>query len=65
MDKSNFDQIFQSAVDEETKKLFSYSIGELLDKNAYGSMEIMYQGIKINIGWWKWKLDESRYHIVF
>jgi len=64
MEKSNVDKIFQSAVDEETKRLFSCSIGELLDRNDYGSIDTISQGIKINIGWWKWERNENCYHVV-
>lgn len=66
MSKIDFDQIYQEAVDKETKKLFACSINELLEKNDYGSIEAMNQGIKINIGWWKWeRYEKNCYHIVF
>jgi len=68
MSKIDFDQIYQGAVDEEAKKLLSCSIKELLEKDDYGSMETINQGIKISIGWWKWckwARNENCYHIVF
>jgi len=61
MNKINFDKIYQSAVDNETDKFFSYSIDELLHKGDYGSIKTLNQ---VNIGWWKWKYGESRCHIV-
>ena len=65
MSKIDFDKVYQNAVDKEAGKLIYCSIIELLDKNDYGSIEVVAHGIKINIGWQKWQRSENCYHIVF
>ena len=65
MKKKQLDQIYQSAVDFEASKLFTFSIDDIKNRNDYGSVEVKNDGIEINIGWWKMKINENCYHIVF
>ena len=65
MSKIKLDQIYQSAVDFEASKYFAYSIDDIKNRNDYGSIEVKNNGIEISIGWWKWKINENSYHIVF
>ena len=63
--KKDLDKIFQNAVDFEANKLYKSSIENIINRNDYGSIETIEQGIKISIGWWKHKFNENLYHIVF
>jgi hypothetical protein len=68
MDKlkmGKIDQLFQDAVDFEANKLLTCSENDITNTDDFGSIEIIIQDKKIDIGWWKYKIDEHHYHIVF
>ena len=65
MNKIKLNQIYQNAVDFEASKLFSCSVDDIKNRNYYGSIKVKSNEIEINIGWWKWKINENCYHIIF
>ena len=59
------DKLYQETLKGQVELLLNMSAQELKDLDDYGQEIVTVDNRKIEIGWWKYKLNEQTTHIVY
>jgi len=62
---NTLDKLYQETLNGKVERLFNKTVQELKDLDDYGQETVIIDNRKIEIGWWKYKLNDQITHIVY
>jgi hypothetical protein len=58
-------KLYQETLNNKVQQLLKKTVQELKKLDDYGQESITFKNRKIEIGWWKYKLNDQTTHIVY